>query len=61
VYAKDNDLLRYFGRLGKAWNLPGRIVDWESADVASAWAEYLRKFNPTSNPARNGRPAAAAR
>jgi hypothetical protein len=35
-YAADNELLRFFGRLGKAWNLPGRIVDWEPIDVSAA-------------------------
>jgi hypothetical protein len=62
AYAKDNDLVKHFSRLGKAWALPARIVDWTPEDVSAAWQDYLTKFEAPSTPSRNnGRSAAAAR
>jgi hypothetical protein len=56
-WAEARGLVKWFQRLGRSWSLPGKLIDWQPADVAAAVAECQRK---AEGPA-NGRPAAAVR
>jgi hypothetical protein len=56
-WAEARGLTRWFQRLGRSWRLPGKLIDWQPADIAAAVAECQTKADPQRKPIqRESRP-----